>query len=73
MKADPRRVSPSDASEVTRILVFFFKMSTPCRTVFISSACSSPDSRLQSPETRMGRAEYNLLSLHKKPRAATVA
>ena len=72
MKAEPRRVSPSDAIEITRIFVFSFNVSTPLRTVFRTSACSCPDSRLQSPDTRMGRAGYIRLSLYRRPSAATV-
>ena len=49
MKAEPRQVSPSDAIEITQIFVFSFNVSTPLRTVFRTSACSCPDSHLQSP------------------------
>src|ERR1700716_1771567 len=72
-KAEPRRVSPSDASEVMRMWVLSFKLSTTLRIFLITSACCRPDSCLQSPDTRMGRAAYSRLSLHKRPRAPIVA
>jgi len=73
MKAKLHRVSPSEARKVMWILVSSFKLSIPVRTFLITSACCAPDSRLQSPDTRRGWAEYSRLSLHSRPRVAIVS
>jgi hypothetical protein len=73
MKADPCQVSPSDATETIQSFVLSCNALTPLRTVSMIFACSSPDSHLQSPNTRTGQPGYIQLSLHKIPRAPTVA
>ena len=52
-----------------QIFVFSCKVLTPLRTFLRTSACSCPDSHLQSPNTRTDQAGYIQLSLHKRPTA----
>ena len=69
MRASPRRDSPSDAMQIVLTLV----ARIPLTVVLISWAYSEPDSRLQDPDTRTGRALYTQLSELITPTAPTVA
>jgi hypothetical protein len=69
IRASPRLDSPSEAIQI----VLSFVARIPSSVVLISLACSSPDSCLQEPEIRTGRALYTRLSEVSIPSAPTVA
>ena len=73
VRAEPRRLSPSDAIQNNGQPMSDVSALQASTTVEINRACSAPSSRLQVPAARKGRDLETCLSFESKPIEKTVA
>ena len=73
IRAEPRRLSPSEATQNRGGPIFAASASQALMTFSIRAACGSAFSRLQVPEITKGREPYACRSPDKIPNEKTLA